>query len=87
MKLLKKIKRAVKNFLRASSREAMRDFEVLKVKLSRIANEAREEAAELKAEVAELVSKIDDLKRRGTAELDEAARASRVADRINELLK
>ena len=87
MKLIKKIKRAVKNFLRAKAHEAMRDFEVLKRKLEGIADAAREEAAELRTEIAEHVSKIDELKRRGTEHLDEAARAARVAGRINELLK
>lgn len=87
MKLFKKIKRAVKNFLRAKAHEAMRDFEVLKRKLDGIADAAREEATEVRRDIDELVSKIDELKRRGTEHLDEAARASRVADRINELLK
>jgi hypothetical protein len=87
MKLFKKVKRAIKNFLRAKAHEAMRDFEVLKRKLEGIADAAREEAQELRTEIAEHVSKIEDLKRRGTEHLDEAARAARVAGRINELLK
>jgi hypothetical protein len=87
MKLFNKVKRAVANFLRPTVREAMRDFDVLKAKLERVADGARAEAGAVKAEVEELFSKIDSLKAKGTECLDEAARASRVAARINELLK
>ena len=80
MKLFKKVKRAAKNFMRATSREAIRDFEVLRGKLHKIAEDARAEAHELSQEIA-------DLKARYVSELEEAGRAVRVADRINELLK
>ena len=70
----------VKNFLRATAREAMQEFDALKAKLDRVADEARAEAADLEKD-------IKALKERYVAELEEAQRAARIADRINELLK
>lgn len=84
---MKKLKRILRGLWRSTTREALADFERLKSKLDRVAEQADAEVAAIKKEVDAYYVAINRLKAEATAELDEAGRARRISGRINELLK
>lgn len=87
MKSLKKLKRLLRKAFRVSTDTALRDLEATRQKLLLAVQEAQTERCALRDEIDDLYDKIEVLTQRKSAEIEEATRAARVADRINELLK
>jgi ribosomal protein L9 len=86
-KLLKKLKQLLRKAFRVSTDTALRDLEATRQKLLRAVQDAQAEHRALHEEIDDLYDKIEVLAQRKIAEIHESARAARVADRINELLK
>ena len=78
--VLTKVKRFFKNLFQPSVHTTVRGLESMLKQLHGTAENAREYAQEIEVDVAKL-------KKRWTAQIEEANRAARVADKLNELLK